>query len=167
MTRFTLVLAATLVLGVSLQAQTLSRADRTRIEAVLQEFKIPAEKMTPFEKEIVFRELAACQALARRDAAAFRRYAPSGGVSIDNAAPRSVDEMIPIIFSKDYRLMSATMEHPTVRRLGKDGAILTYYTSISDEFKGRQSTRRTINTTVFERRGAGWVAVHHHSHVLQ
>lgn len=167
MTRLSLALMATLLLGASMHAQTLSRSDRARIEAVLREFKIPSESMTPFEKGIIFRELVACQALAKGDVAAFRRYAPSGGISIDNAPPKRVDELIPIIFSKDYRLVSATMEQPSVRRLGRDGAVLTYYTSISDEFRGAPSTRRTINTTIFERRGASWVAVHHHSHVLQ
>lgn len=166
MTRFALALTTALLLAAATHAQTLSRSDRARIDAVLREFKIPAG-MSAFEREIIFRELAACEALAKGDVAAFRRYAPSGGISIDNAPPQRVDELIPVVFSKDYRLMSATMEQPAVRRVGKDGAVLTYYTSISDELRGKQSTRRTINTTIFERRGAGWVAVHHHSHVLQ
>jgi len=112
---------------------------------------------------VVAQEQLVLDALARSDTAGFNKALGRDFVYVDgNGAMRWSLAKTSSIFAEGCGMGTGwTLDHPTTTEVGNDLVVLTYSSSGKQECKGKRSPSPVNSMSVWQKRGARWVAIAH------
>ena len=98
-------------------------------------------------------------AMAKRDVAALERILSDDWISCDEEGVGTKAQFLADLKSGDYALSSTVVHEMNVRAYGNAAVVITHYTTVKEQYKGKDisGSYRTIDTWV--RRGGRWQCV--------
>ena len=98
-------------------------------------------------------------AMAKRDVAALERILSDDWISCDEEGVGTKAQFLADLKSGDYALSSTVVHEMNVRAYGNAAVVITHYTTVKEQYKGKDisGSYRTIDTWV--RRAGRWQCV--------
>ena len=119
-----------------------------------------AQDATPFAP-VVAQERAVLDAFIKNDTAAFNRALGSDFVYLDARGPVRWELAKSASMIMDCKTTQLSIDNPQTTRVGKDLVVLTYDSSGDQTCGGQKAPSPVHSMSVWQMRGARWVAVAH------
>ncbi|HEY0543835.1 MAG TPA: nuclear transport factor 2 family protein [Pyrinomonadaceae bacterium] len=110
---------------------------------------------------IIAQEQMILDAVKKRDANAFKSMLDPNAYEITSNGVIDLAGIVAVLFSPELTSADFKIENPTVRRLDKDSAVISYKSTGTATYKGKTSSGSSYDTTIYVRRGGKWLALFH------